>query len=77
MSVTVSVEEAQGKLKELIRQLEPGDELMITENDKPIATLVSKASTERKVRVPGLGKGMIKIISDDDDHLADFAEYMP
>ena len=77
MSVTVSVEEAQGKLKELIRQLEPGDELIITKNDKPIATLVSKASTERKVRVPGLGKGMNKIISDDDDHLADFAEYMP
>ncbi len=77
MSITVSVEEAQGNLKELIHQLAPGDELIITENEKQIATLVSKSSAERKVRLPGLGKGAITIISDDDDHLSDFAEYMP
>ena len=77
MSLTVSVEEAQGKLKELISQLGPGDELIITENDKPIATLSTRTPTERKRRVPGLGKGMITILSDDDEHLDDFAEYMP
>jgi antitoxin (DNA-binding transcriptional repressor) of toxin-antitoxin stability system len=26
---------------------------------------------------PGLGKGCITIVSDDDDHLVDFADYMP
>ena len=77
MSLTVSVEEAQGKLKELISQLGHGDELIITEDDKPIATLSTKAPAERKRRVPGLGKGMITILSDDDEHLDDFAEYMP
>ncbi len=77
MPVTVSVEEAQGKLKELILQLAPGDELIITEGDKPIASLVSKVATEKKRRRPGLGKGMITILSDDDDHLVDFADYMP
>jgi antitoxin (DNA-binding transcriptional repressor) of toxin-antitoxin stability system len=77
MSLTVSVEEAQGKLKELISQLSPGDELIITENDRPIATLSPNPVAERKRRVPGLGKGMITIVSDDDEHLDDFAEYMP
>ena len=77
MSVTVSVEEAKSKLKELLCQLAPGDELIITEDDKPIATLVSKGPADKKRRVPGLGKGMITILSDDDEHLGDFAEYMP
>jgi antitoxin (DNA-binding transcriptional repressor) of toxin-antitoxin stability system len=77
MSLTVSLEEAQGRLKELISQLGPGDELIITENDRPIATLSTKPAVERKRRVPGLGKGMITILSDDDEHLDDFAEYMP
>ena len=77
MSLTVSLEEAQGRLKELILQLGPGDELIITENDRPIATLCAKPDAERKRRVPGLGKGMITILSDDDEHLDDFAEYMP
>lgn len=26
---------------------------------------------------PGLGKGIITVVSEDDEHLADFAEYMP
>ena len=77
MSLTVSLEEAQGRLKELILQLGPGDELIITENDRPIATLSAKPAAERSRRVPGLGKGMISILPDDDEHLDDFAEYMP
>ena len=27
--------------------------------------------------LPGRGKGMLTILSEDDDHLKDFAEYMP
>ena len=26
---------------------------------------------------PGLGKGFITVVSDEDDHLKDFEEYMP
>lgn len=59
MSLTVSLEEAQGRLKELISQRGPGDELIITENDRPIAVLSAKPAAERTRRVPGLGKGMI------------------
>ncbi len=75
---TVTIEEAQANLKELIHRMTPGDELVITENEQVIAKLVSEpASKARLRRGPGLGKGMLTIVSDDDDHLKDFAEYMP
>ena len=79
MSATITVEEAQVKLKELIHQLAPGEEVIITENQLPVAKLVSEPATPKPgLRPPpGLGKGFITIISDDDEHLNDFAEYMP
>ena len=43
MSATITVEEAQAKLKELIHQLAPGDEVVITENQQPVAELVERA----------------------------------
>lgn len=75
----VTMNEAQAKLPELIHKLLPGDEVVITENNLPVAKLVSE---QRKLEPglrpsPGLGKGCITIISEDDEHLNDFAEYMP
>jgi antitoxin (DNA-binding transcriptional repressor) of toxin-antitoxin stability system len=77
MSTTVSIDEAQAKLREIIAKLGPNDEVVITENQQPVAKLVGEKSAPRQRRVPGLGKGMITILSDDDDHLKDFEEYMP
>lgn len=78
MSSTISVEEAQAKLKELIHQMAPGEEVVITENQQRIAKLVSEQLPQPRMRPPpGLGKGMITIVSDDDEHLKEFAEYMP
>jgi antitoxin (DNA-binding transcriptional repressor) of toxin-antitoxin stability system len=34
---TISIQEAQQNLTELIRGLSPGEELIITENDLPVA----------------------------------------
>ena len=78
MSVTITVDEAQAKLKELIHELAPGEELIITENQQPIAKLVGEPMTPKTgLRLPPcLGKGFVTINSDDDDHLKDFAEYM-
>jgi antitoxin (DNA-binding transcriptional repressor) of toxin-antitoxin stability system len=74
----IRLEEAQAHLKELIGKLAPGEEMVITDNDHPVAKLVGQSSPESRLRPPpGLGKGMITIVSDDDDHLKDFAEYMP
>jgi prevent-host-death family protein len=76
MSTTVSLEEAKARLAELIDQLAPGDEVVITRQAQPVAKLVS-SRPPRKPRVPGSCKGMLKIISDDEEHLEHFKEYMP
>jgi prevent-host-death family protein len=73
---TVTIEDAQARLKELIDHLAPGEEVVITQDDRAVAKLVS-ARPPRKPRQPGNCKGMLTIVSDDDEHLKDFAEYMP
>ena len=53
MSTTVTVDEAQAKLKELIHRLAPGDEVLITENQEPVAKLVSEQVQSQPSRRPG------------------------
>ena len=55
----------------------PGEELVITENEQPVAKLVSGQPLQRKPRQAGRCKGMITLLVEDDEHLKDFAEYMP
>jgi antitoxin (DNA-binding transcriptional repressor) of toxin-antitoxin stability system len=76
MSNTVTLEEAQAHLAELIEHLGPGDEIVITREQQPVAKLVGSGPA-RKPRHPGSVKGMLTIVSDDDEHLEDFKEYMP
>ena len=79
MSATITIEDAQANLRELIHKLAPGEEVIITENQQPVAKLVNqpvKARTGLRPP-PGLGKGFITMISDDEEHLKDFKEYMP
>jgi prevent-host-death family protein len=73
---TVTIQEAQAKLAELIHKLMPGDEVVITENNQPVAKLVSEKPAVQRPP-PGLCKEMITIVADDDEHLKDFADYMP
>jgi antitoxin (DNA-binding transcriptional repressor) of toxin-antitoxin stability system len=75
----VTIQEAQAKLPDLIHKLTPGEEVVITEGNQPVAKLVSEQlkPTPGLRPPPGLGKGCITIISDDEEHLKDFAEYMP
>ena len=78
MSTTITIEAAQANLKDLVGRLAPGEELIITQDRQPAAKLVAKPSTKPRLRpLPGPGNGMITIVSDDDEHLEDFAEYMP
>ena len=72
---TISVEEAQSHLAEIIDKLTPGEEVVIVRDSRPVARLVGEAKPPRPA--PGLGRGMLTIVSDDDEHLKDFAEYMP
>lgn len=73
---TLNLDDAQAHLREIVAGLQPGEEVVLTDNGQPVATLRS-TSSEKPHPVPGRGKGMLTIISEDDDHLKDFAEYMP
>lgn len=79
MTATITVEDAQARLKDLIHQLAPGDEVVITENQQPVARLVGEPPSPKSgLRPPpGLGRGLITVLSDDEEHLEDFQEYMP
>ena len=74
--MTVTLTQAQANLAELIHRLPPGEQLVITENDRPVARLTAEPPAPAKRREPGLWKGMIEIVEDDDEHLKDFEEYM-
>jgi len=74
---TVSVEEVQAHLPALIAALKPGDELIIIQQDRPVARLVAEPSRTEEPRRPGSAVGQLFIVKDDDSHLEDFKEYMP
>jgi antitoxin (DNA-binding transcriptional repressor) of toxin-antitoxin stability system len=71
--MTVSIQQAQADLLGLIRRLGPGDTLTLTDNDVPVATVVPTPTTGLRPP-PGLWKGKVVILSEDDDHLKAFDE---
>ncbi len=73
---TITVEEAQANLSQLLDRLAPGEELVVTRDARPIARLVGLPA-EKSRPVFGRGRGHLVILSEDDDHLKDFEEYMP
>jgi antitoxin (DNA-binding transcriptional repressor) of toxin-antitoxin stability system len=72
----ITLQEAQAKLADLIHQLTPGEEVMITENNQPVAKLIAQ-HREIPRPIPGRCKGMLTIVAEDDEHLESFKEYMP
>ena len=73
---TLTIQEAQAQLAEIIHRLAPGDEVVITENDQPVAKL---ARTEPKQQWPckaGSAKGKIWMAPNFDAPLEEFKEYM-
>ena len=73
---TVTIEEAQAKLPQLIAHLAVGEELVITQDKQPIARLLGGGRARHAPRKAGNCKGMLTIVADDDEHLKDFGEYM-
>lgn len=73
--MTISIEQAQLKLAELIEKSSQGEKVVITTDGTAAVELVP---VSRPPRRPGFGalRGKVRIISDDDDHLQDFKEYM-
>ena len=76
MPEMITLEQAQTNLMALIAKLAPGEEVVITSNEQPIARLIGQTPPLRQPRRPGSAKGKLVILADDDEHLADFQEYM-
>jgi prevent-host-death family protein len=73
---SVTLAEAQSHLAEIIEKLPPGEEVVITRDNRPAARIVGEPA-EKPHPVPGRCQGMLVILADDDEHLKDWAEYMP
>jgi len=73
---SITLEEAQAKLPEVIENLAAGEEVVITRNARPVAKLVAPASDAPQA-VFGRGKGKLVVLAEDDEHLEAFENYMP
>jgi prevent-host-death family protein len=74
---TVSMQEAQAKLPELIHDLAPGEELLITENNAPVARIIPTSANYLVARKLGSLQGTVLHMAPDfDAPLDDFREYM-
>jgi antitoxin (DNA-binding transcriptional repressor) of toxin-antitoxin stability system len=76
---TVTLQEAQSRLGEIIENLPPGGEVVITRDDRPVATLraASPAATPRQARPLGTLKGSVVHMAPDFDAIPEgFEEYV-
>ena len=78
MTTTLAVEDVKESLAELLDRLTPGDEVILTRQQQPVALLVYQVTPRSGQRPPpGLGKGMISFIAPDfDAPLDEMKEYM-
>lgn len=75
---TVTIQEAQSHLAELIEKLPPGEEIVITRDDKPVAVIRATASpTPGKQRQLGTLRGSVLYMAPDFDVIPEgFEEYI-
>ena len=73
----IPIEEAQSHLAEIIEKLSPGEELLLTRNGKPVATVRATPPTApRKERQLGTLKGSVLYMAPDFDAIPEgFEEY--
>ena len=68
MTIQVNVHEAKTHLSKLLTRVCAEEEVVISKSGKPIARLVPW-DQEKKNRVPGLDKGLVRIPDDFDEPL--------
>jgi prevent-host-death family protein len=71
MTQSVSIDEAQDKLPDLLAQALAGNEVIITEHGTPVVRLVPVVTCPTKKRVAGLNRGAISTSEDFDEPLPD------
>ena len=72
---SVTLEEAQKRLPELLTRLQPGEEILITDHGQPVAQVKKVQRTSWPCKA-GSARGKIHLAPDFDAPLEDFKEYM-
>ena len=73
---TVTVEEAQAHLAEIIERLTPGEEVVLTRGDTPVATIRATPAPRAAPRL-GTLKGTVLAVAPDFDAIPEgFDEYL-
>jgi antitoxin (DNA-binding transcriptional repressor) of toxin-antitoxin stability system len=73
----ITLIDAQQNLSAIISGLQPGEEVQILQDNRPIARLTLESTKIRQPRQPGSAIGTLTIVADDKAHLQDFGAYMP
>jgi antitoxin (DNA-binding transcriptional repressor) of toxin-antitoxin stability system len=75
---TIAVQQAEGHLSEIIENLSPGEEVVLTRDNQPVATLRAVAPAPRKPPRFGTLKGSIVSIAPGFDVIPEgFEDYLP
>jgi antitoxin (DNA-binding transcriptional repressor) of toxin-antitoxin stability system len=74
---TITLEEAQSRLAEIIEKLQPGEEVVLTRDDKPVATIRATSPPAREAPRLGTLKGSVLYMAPDFDAIPEgFEEYV-
>jgi len=73
---TVTLQQAQSQLPELISRLLPGEEVLIADQGQPVAKLVRSERTTWPCKAGSAKDKILWIAPDFDAPLEDFEEYM-
>ncbi len=73
---SVTIEEAQTKLSEIVRMLQPGEEITITDHEQPLARVRKVARTSWPCKAGSAKESILRIAPDFDAPLDEFREYM-
>ncbi len=77
MVLTIPIERAVTRLVDLVRDLGPGDEIVLTDGGRQLARIVPEIAPPR-LRRAGACKGMLEVLDDGDDVILEhFKEYLP
>jgi len=71
----LTVAEAQAHLAEIIDRLTPGEEVVLTRGDKPVATIRATPPPPREAPRLGTLRGTVLSMAHFDDPLEEFEEY--
>jgi antitoxin (DNA-binding transcriptional repressor) of toxin-antitoxin stability system len=73
---TLTLDEAQAHLREIVAGLQPGEEVVLTDNGQPLAKLVKTGRTRWPCNAGSAQDKILWIAPDFDASLEEFTEYM-